>query len=191
MKSSTKIVRWLSIRAVALGLLIRSLATLDAQLIRANLQVKRLISFFRTDTLRAWGYLDAMSILLYCASSTLHGRVPYYSDLKSALWLAQDHGSYVYPLISAGFIAHGSLFVSAILLILRWPPARFLAYVQTPLRAFSFTLSVAPLFLLVELPFSFFGMPIVVITISETIKIRSLRRYAQSKKLNLTTAKRY
>lgn len=132
---------------------------------------------FHTDTLRAWGYMDISFLFLYSFMTLLDGGVPFFSTLKILLSITTN-----YPLTGSAFFilylaVFSSLFATAILLYQRKPKARYIAYAQTPFRLLMLLPSITPFYLLLAVPLWFFWAPFIVIAISETIKIRSLRRY--------------
>lgn len=49
-----------------------------------------------------WGAMDAIYLVRYWVTSVVEGRVPYLSDIESALWVLRDHS--VLQIYTFGFV---------------------------------------------------------------------------------------
>jgi hypothetical protein len=94
-----------------------------------------------------WGIFDAIYIARYVLLSISAGRVPYIDDFNNAMGLLAVHGGV--PKVLAGFVwgLEISIVLSCSLFLLRWRVARWLAYIQVPLRLILFVPSISVLFM--------------------------------------------
>lgn len=81
-----------------------------------------------------WGAMDAIYLVRYWVTSVVEGRVPYLSDIESALWVLRDHS--VLQIYTFGFVMllQISIIASCFLFLLSSQKVRWLVYLQTPLR---------------------------------------------------------
>ena len=81
-----------------------------------------------------WGAMDAIYLVRYWVTSVVEGRVPYLSDIESALWVLRDHS--VLQTYTFGFVMllQISIMASCFLFLLSSQKVRWLVYLQTPLR---------------------------------------------------------
>lgn len=78
--------------------------------------------------------MDAIYLVRYWVTSVVEGRVPYLSDIESALWVLRDHS--VLQIYTFGFVMllQISIIASCFLFLLSSQKVRWLVYLQTPLR---------------------------------------------------------
>lgn len=134
-----------------------------------------------------WGCMDALAVVLYCAQSARHDRIPFIADMLSFSTAvnslsAGGYSALLFLFFCLDFVLLLSFFASAWCFITRRPFASKLALCQEVLRLVSFRCSVAlfPLFLAIAgeasvwLSSVFFG-------VSECLKIYSLWVYKYEK----------
>lgn len=87
--------------------------------------------------------MDAIYLVRYWVTSVVEGRVPYLSDIESALWVLRDHS--VLQIYTFGFVMllQISIIASCFLFLLSSQKVRWLVYLQTPLRLVFFIPSVS------------------------------------------------
>ncbi|AJB71321.1 TPA: hypothetical protein N2299_000710 [Enterobacter hormaechei] len=95
-----------------------------------------------------WGCMDALAIVLYCAQSVRHDRIPFISDIHAFSTVvntlsAGGYSALVILFFIFDFVLLVSLFASAWLFCLSKPFARRLALCQEFLRLVSFRCSVS------------------------------------------------
>lgn len=90
-----------------------------------------------------WGVMDLFYITRFCYVNYVQGKIPLYSDVKSFLAIAPEHGlaSALFVLLSVAL--NVSMVVSAGLLLFRQRGALVLIYIQTPFRLFGVVPSLA------------------------------------------------
>ena len=127
-----------------------------------------------------WGVMDAIYLVRYWVTSAVEGRVPYLSDIESALWVLRDHS--VLQIYTFGFVMllQISIVASCFLFLLSSKKVRWLVYLQTPLRLVFFIPSISLLLIGAQLvpDYSVLVMAVLVV-VSEAMKVWSVWRWGK------------
>lgn len=87
----------------------------------------------RASVLRLWGGLDIFHVLWYSLHSWKLGHVPYVTDFTKMVVVSEQWGGALfYGLMSWGLQL--SIVLTGVLFVLAYRPARYLGFVQIPLR---------------------------------------------------------
>ncbi|MCF5051469.1 hypothetical protein GIW50_06410 [Pseudomonas syringae] len=127
-----------------------------------------------------WGGMDAIYLARYVITSAMGGRVPYFSDAQSALWLLREHS--VVPLYMFGFamLLQVSVIISCVLFFLKSAAVKWVVYLQTPLRLALVVPSVSLLFLGAKaVPSYNLVLMAALLVLSETAKVWSVWRWSR------------
>lgn len=134
-----------------------------------------------------WGSMDALAVVLYCAQSVRHDRIPFIADMLSFsttvnTFSAGGYNALLILFFCLDFVLLLSFFASAWCFITRRPFASKLALCQEVLRLVSFRCSVAlfPLFLAIAGESSVW-LSGILFSVSECLKIYSLWVYKYEK----------
>jgi len=134
-----------------------------------------------------WGSMDALAVVLYCAQSVRHDRIPFIADMLSFstavdTFSAGGYNALLILFFCLDFVLLLSFFASAWCFITRKPFASKLALCQEVLRLVSFRCSVAlfPLFLAIAGESSVW-LSSILFSVSECLKIYSLWVYKYEK----------
>lgn len=134
-----------------------------------------------------WGSMDALAVVLYCAQSVRHDRIPFIADMLSFIttvntFSAGGYNALLILFFCLDFVLLLSFFASAWCFITRRPFASKLALCQEVLRLVSFRCSVAlfPLFLAIAGESSVW-LSGILFSVSECLKIYSLWVYKYEK----------
>jgi hypothetical protein len=134
-----------------------------------------------------WGSMDALAVVLYCAQSVRHDRIPFIADMLSFSTAVDTFSAGGYNALLILFFCLDlmlllSFFASAWCFITRRPFASKLALCQEVLRLVSFRCSVAlfPLFLAIAGESSVW-LSSILFSVSECLKIYSLWVYKYEK----------
>ena len=134
-----------------------------------------------------WGSMDALAVVLYCAQSVRHDRIPFIADMLSFIttvntFSAGGYNALLILFFCRDFVLLLSFFASAWCFITRRPFASKLALCQEVLRLVSFRCSVAlfPLFLAIAGESSVW-LSGILFSVSECLKIYSLWVYKYEK----------
>lgn len=134
-----------------------------------------------------WGSMDALAVVLYCAQSVRHDRIPFIADMLSFstavnTFSAGGYNALLILFFCLDFVLLLSFFASAWCFITRRPFASKLALCQEVLRLVSFRCSVAlfPLFLAIAGESSIW-LSSILFSVSECLKIYSLWVYKYEK----------
>lgn len=134
-----------------------------------------------------WGSMDALAVVLYCAQSVRHDRIPFIADMLSFstavnTFSAGGYNALLILFFCLDFVLLLSFFASAWCFITRRPFASKLALCQEVLRLVSFRCSVAlfPLFLAIAGESSVW-LSSILFSVSECLKIYSLWVYKYEK----------
>lgn len=134
-----------------------------------------------------WGSMDALAVVLYCAQSVRHDRIPFIADMLSFSTAVNTFSAGGYNALLILFFCLDlmlllSFFASAWCFITRRPFASKLALCQEVLRLVSFRCSVAlfPLFLAIAGQSSVW-LSSILFSVSECLKIYSLWVYKYEK----------
>jgi hypothetical protein len=122
-----------------------------------------------------WGVFDAIYIVRYVLLSVSAGRIPYVDDFNSAMGLLAVHGALPKFLAALVWALEISIVLSCCLFFLRWRIARWLAYVQVPLRLVLFVPSISVLFMGPDLKERYgIALLLSLLVISEGLKVWTL-----------------
>lgn len=134
-----------------------------------------------------WGSMDALAVVLYCAQSVRHDRIPFIADMLSFstavnTFTAGGYNALLILFFYLDFVLLLSFFASAWCFITRRPFASKLALCQEVLRLVSFRCSVAlfPLFLAIAGESSIW-LSSILFSVSECLKVYSLWVYKYEK----------
>jgi hypothetical protein len=134
-----------------------------------------------------WGSMDALAVVLYCAQSVRHDRIPFIADMLSFstavnTFSAGGYNALLILFFCLDFVLLLSFFASAWCFITQRPFASKLAPCQEVLRLVSFRCSVAlfPLFLAIAGESSVW-LSSILFSVSECLKIYSLWVYKYEK----------
>ena len=127
-----------------------------------------------------WGGLDAIYVIWYVLNSLLGGRVPFFSDIASAVNIFPDHGSVQIYMFAFNLVLQVSVIFSCALFLLQKAQVKWLVYSQTPLRLIFIVPSVSILLIGARVfpDYNVIFMAVLVV-ISEAAKVWSVRRYGQ------------
>ncbi|WDU62121.1 hypothetical protein LRS56_25695 [Pseudomonas poae] len=81
-----------------------------------------------------WGGMDAIYLTRYFITSVMAGRVPYFSDMESALWLLREHSVVQLYIFGFSMLLQVSIVISCGLFFLKSTRVKWVVYLQTPLR---------------------------------------------------------
>lgn len=128
-----------------------------------------------------WGAMDAIFLARYAVTSALGGRVPYLSDVESALWLLREHSVVQLYLFGFAMLLQVSIVISCLLFFFGRETVKWVVYVQTPMRLAFIVPSVS--LLLVGAQFVPSYNPVllaVLVVISEALKVWSVWRWSKT-----------
>ncbi len=129
-------------------------------------------------TYRIWGGLDILYLLMYVQFSFAENKLPFIDDgfaIIRNLKQIGEIGAVVYE--SSYLIVFLSLAVSGVMLVLRKPAGKVIAYVQTPFRFVFMIPSISLLTLAIPHFQATDALIITTFLLSETIKVGSLVRW--------------
>jgi hypothetical protein len=132
----------------------------------------------RSKTLLAWGAMDALAILWYCLNAMKKGNTPYVSDFISTQELLISYGPEAMYLVVISWGFQLSLFASCVMFLCRNRLARYIGYIQIPIRLFLLLPSIALISVLSSFIPVHAGIFIALMVVSEALKAWSLWRYA-------------
>lgn len=132
----------------------------------------------RSKALLAWGAMDALAIFWYCLNAIKKGNTPYVSDFISTQELLISYGPEAMYLVVLSWGFQLSLFASCALFLCRNRFARYIGYIQIPIRLFLLLPSISLISVLTSFIPVPTGMFIVLMVVSEALKAWSLWRYA-------------
>ncbi|WP_342653853.1 hypothetical protein [Pseudomonas sp. F3-2] len=122
-----------------------------------------------------WGIFDAIYVARYMLASVSAGRIPYVDDFNSAMELLAVHGALPKVLATVVWGLEISIVLSCCFFFLRWRTARWLAYVQVPLRLVLFVPSISVLFMGPDLKERYgIALLLSLLVISEGLKVWTL-----------------
>jgi hypothetical protein len=122
-----------------------------------------------------WGVFDAIYIARYVLLSVSAGRVPYIDDFNSAMGLLAVHGGLPKVLAAVVWGLEISIVLSCCFFVMRWRVARWLAYVQVPLRLVLFVPSISVLFMGADLKERYgIALLLSLLVMSEGLKVWTL-----------------
>lgn len=128
-----------------------------------------------------WGAMDAIFLVRYAVTSVMAGRVPYLSDIESALWLLREHSVLQLYMFALAMLLQASIVLSCLLFCLGRESVKWVVYLQTPLRLAFVVPSVS--LLLVGAPLApndnWVAMAALVV-ISEAAKVGSVWRWSKT-----------
>lgn len=128
-----------------------------------------------------WGAMDAIHLVRYVVTSAMGGRVPYFSDIESALWLLGEHS--VVQLYAFGFamLLQISIVMSCWLLFLDREWVKWVVYLQTPLRL-AFVIPSVSLLLVGAQMFPSYNLVLMagLVIVSEAVKVWSVWRWGKN-----------
>lgn len=125
-----------------------------------------------------WGVMDAVSIAWYILSSWHGGRVPYISDVVSALMFLEDQGGIAFFIVVTSWLLHFSIILSCVLFLYEVRCARLLAYAQVPFRLFFLLPSIPVILISANLLPGLNYLWLVLMFLSEMLKVWTLWRYS-------------
>lgn len=127
-----------------------------------------------------WGGLDAIYIAWYFLGSFLNGRIPFFSDIASAMDILVDHGLVQVYMFVFNLILQVSIIISCALFLSQKTQVKWLVYLQAPLRLIFIVPSVSILLVGARAfpNYNIVFMAVLVVA-SEVIKVWSVRRYGQ------------
>lgn len=134
-----------------------------------------------------WGAMDAIYLVRYWVTSAVEGRVPYLSDIESALWVLRDHSVLQIYTFALVMLLQISIVASCFLFLLSSEKARWLVYLQTPLRLVFFIPSISLLLIGAQLVpgYSVVVMAVLVVA-SEAMKVWSVWRWGKESDVSST-----
>ena len=134
-----------------------------------------------------WGAMDAIYLVRYWVTSAVEGRVPYLSDIESALWVLRDHSVLQIYTFGLVMLLQISIVASCFLFLLSSQKVRWLVYLQTPLRLVFFIPSVSLLLIGAQLVpgYSVVVMAVLVVA-SEAMKVWSIWRWGKKSGVSST-----
>lgn len=132
----------------------------------------------KTIVVFVWGGFDALYLIWYIIGSLRNGKVPYLADGISTLALLSDHGLFQIGMVLLSWVLQLSITVSCFLFFARRDEAKWVSYLQIPLRLFFLVPSVSILLMGAQ----FFPdynpiLMVVLILVSEMVKGWSLWRF--------------
>ena len=127
-----------------------------------------------------WGAMDALYLIRYAVASAIQARIPYLSDVESALWVLRDHSVVQLYMFGFAMLLQVSIVISCLLFFLGCKQVRWVTYLQTPLRLAFIVPSVSPLLVGAQLvPNYNLVLMAVLVIISEAIKVWSVWRWCK------------
>lgn len=127
-----------------------------------------------------WGGLDAIYIAWYFLGSFLNGRIPFFSDIASAMDILVDHGLVQVYMFVFNLILQVSIVLSCALFFSQKIQVKWFVYLQTPLRIIFIVPSVSILLMGARLlPDNNVFFIAALVVLSEAAKVWSVRRYGQ------------
>lgn len=127
-----------------------------------------------------WGGLDGIYIAWYFLGSFLNGRIPFFSDITSAMDILVDHGLVQVYMFVFHLILQVSIVLSCALFFSQKNQVKWFVYLQTPLRIIFIVPSVSILLMGARLlPDSNVFFIAALVVLSEAAKVWSVRRYGQ------------
>lgn len=134
----------------------------------------------RTHVFWFWGAMDALYLIRYAVASAMEGRIPYLSDIESALWVLRDHSREQLYMFGIAMLLQVSILISCVLLFLGREQVRWVTYLQTPLRLAFIVPSVSLLLVGAQLvPNYNLVLMAVLVVISEVVKVWSVWRWCE------------
>lgn len=131
-----------------------------------------------------WGAFDVLYVALYVVSSAREGKLPYFTDLAATIQNLVSHGGIVTGvMIGFSWLLQLSIVFSAVLFLLNSSKVKLLCYVQTPFRLLFMVPSVPIITYLVGGIYSTVIF-LVLLLVSEALKVYSLRRFTYTKEAN-------
>ena len=126
----------------------------------------------------AWGWFDVLYIALYVTTNLRHDKVPYLAAWEMTLAYWGDLGPAQALKLVLNWVLQVSLFVSCFLLLAQRDAARWVGYLQMPLRIFFIAPSVSVLVLGAQFfPDRSTVLMVVLAIASELMKFWSLRTF--------------
>lgn len=122
-----------------------------------------------------WGAMDAIYLVRYAVTSAMEGRIPYLSDIESALWVLREHSVVQFYMFIFAILLQLSIVMSCMLLFLGRGWVRWIVYLQTPLRLAFIIPSVSLLLVGAQLVPSYnWILMAVLVVVSEGLKVWSV-----------------
>ncbi|TKJ76795.1 hypothetical protein PspCFBP13509_22055 [Pseudomonas sp. CFBP13509] len=127
-----------------------------------------------------WGAMDALYLIRYAVASAIEGRIPYLSDLESALWVLRDQSVVQLYMFGFAMLLQVSIVISCVLFFLGREQVRWVTYLQTPLRLAFIVPSVSLLLVGAQfVPNYNVVLMAVLVIVSEGIKVWSVWRWCK------------
>lgn len=128
-----------------------------------------------------WGAMDAFFLARYAVTSVMGGRVPYLSDVETALWLLREHSVLQLYLFGFAMLLQVSIVISCLLFFFGRETVKWVVYVQTPLRLAFIVPSVSLLLVGAQFVLNYNPLLLVALVItSEALKVWSVRRWSNN-----------
>ncbi|WP_222938796.1 hypothetical protein, partial [Pseudomonas veronii] len=112
--------------------------------------------------------------------SAIQARIPYLSDLESALWVLRDHSVVQLYMFGFAMLLQVSIVISCLLFFLGREQVRWITYLQTPLRLAFIVPSVSLLLVGAQLvPNYNVVLMAALVVVSEAVKVWSVWRWSK------------
>lgn len=128
-----------------------------------------------------WGTMDALYLIWYFTNSVLNRRVPYLTDVVSALDILQSQGALQFYMFILFVVLQVSIFASCVMFFLNRRSVRRIVFLQAPLRLV-FVLPSVSLLLVGARIFPQYSVALMVLLIgaSEILKIWSVGKWSKN-----------
>lgn len=127
-----------------------------------------------------WGAMDALYLIRYAVASAKEGRIPYLTDLESALWVLSDHSVVQLYMFGLAMLLQVSIVMSCLLFFLGREQVKWVTYLQTPLRLAFIVPSFSLLMVGAQLvPNDNLVLIAALVVVSEAVKVWSVWRWSK------------
>ena len=127
-----------------------------------------------------WGGLDAIYVTWYILVNFIGGRIPFFSDIASAVDILPDHSVVQVCMFVFNLTLQVSIIISCALFLSQKTQVKWLVYLQAPLRLIFIVPSVSILLVGARAfpNYNIVFMAVLVVA-SEVVKVWSVRRFGQ------------
>lgn len=134
----------------------------------------------REHTWWLWGVLDALYLGWYAINSIINHRIPYFSDVGSALEILQEHSDVQIYMFLLSMVLQVSLIVSCVLFLLQKEQVKWVVCLQAPFRLI-FVLPSVSLFFIGARFFPDYNLALMALLVvaSEIVKVWSVWRWSK------------
>lgn len=127
-----------------------------------------------------WGAMDAIYLAWYLITSVVGGRIPYVTDIQSAVWMLREHSVVQLYMFVLVMFLQVSIIVSCLLFFFQKKCVKWLAYLQAPLRLAFMIPSVSILLIGARIAPNYnLALMAVLVIVSEIVKVWMVWRWSR------------